>query len=402
MNRRQALYAITGGLALSGSLGLGMRLLRRQFFRSGEASAITLGSDRVTKDTFLTEAFLDSHRIEQVELPMKEGHSALCLPERKLVCIGHKSTTSLFLDSDNKVIKEIKAPKGYMYGGHGLVFLNQKRVLITAHAAIASSEKDSGLIQVFSLDKMELIQQFSSHGIHPHEIRLLPGEKSYVVTHYGMLSEENNPNPQHFTFGVLNPKLSVFSVETNLPIVHHSVTPNYAIFTHMDIGSDGLVYGVNNQYWHTDFFKKNRPEHEFGDNDFTLDPLEERKDQVAVPLPLVIIDPATGKQTDIFTSSKTQRRSQSIATNFLMEKVIATYPYSHTILVVNRDFSASTFDTRSFGISGVRGVCEIPFTSKIVITGTEENIAVIDLKSMERVQFFPAKLNASIHVSIRT
>jgi hypothetical protein len=27
---------------------------------------------------------------------------------------------------------------------------------------------------------------------------------------------------------------------------------------------------------------------------------------------------------------------------------------------------------------------------------------VIDLKSMQRVQFFPAKLNASIHVSIRT
>ena len=401
MNRRQALFAISGGLGLIGVTNFGKKLFRRRKARLSEFSAVTLGIDTVTKATFLTEAFLNSGEIRQVKLPMKYGHSILCLPERRLMCIGRNSTTSLVIDGENNVIKKIEAPQGYMYGGHGLVFLNQKQVFLTAHAATATSERDSGLIQVFSLDKMELIGQFSSHGIHPDEIRMLPGKSSYVVIHSGKLPKESNLNPEEFTFGVLNPKLSVFSVETNSPRFHHPLTPNYAVFAHMDIGPDGRIYCINNQFWKTDFFRESRPESEFGDHDFPLDTLEE-KDRVAVPLPLVVIDPVTGKQTNVFSSSKIQRGSQSVATNFLMKKVVATYPTTNTILIVDRDLSVSAVDARSFGILGVKGVCEIPFTSEIVVTGGEENFAVIDLKSMQKVQSFPVKMNSSIHVSIRS
>lgn len=403
VGRRQAIYMIGSGLMAAGTVGLGISAFRRsEFSAEEECVAVTLGNNTGTKSTFLTEANLRTNKIQQIELPMESGHSALCLPGKRLVCIGHKSPTSLLLDSENKVMKKIEAPHGYMYGGHGVVFLKQKQVLLTSHAITAASEVDSGLIQVFSLDDMELIHQFSSYGIHPHEVRLLPGESSYVVTHYGWLSKENTPNPEHFVLGVLNPKLTVFSVETHLPIAHHPVFPKYAIFTHIDVGPDGQVYGINNQYWHTDYFKGHSPKHEFGDNEFNLDPLEEKSGETAVPLPLVIVDPKTGKQTNIFTSSKSQRRSQSIATNFLTEKVVATYPYSNTLLIVDRDFSASTVDTIPFEIEGVRGVCEVPHTSRIVITGTQRNIAVVDLKTMQRVQFFSAKLNFSTHVSIRS
>ena len=97
-----------------------------------------------------------------------------------------------------------------------------------------------GRITVRDSSTLQLVDNFPSHGIGPHEIRLMPDGKTLVVANGGLLTHPDSGR------SVLNPDtmrstLSYIDSHNGRLISEHRVPDNKASIRHFDIADDGSV-----------------------------------------------------------------------------------------------------------------------------------------------------------------
>jgi hypothetical protein len=350
----------------------------------------------------LSEIDMATGATKQTWLPMHGAHHALPNDNGEVVCIAHHGPVSLVVDEDHKVKHQFISEEGYVYGGHGQALPEKGVFILPVRYARAMSVKDTGRFEIYDLKTFKLLDKLDTGGIHPHEIRMLPSKKELVVTHYGEVIEKNPSNPMELN--IVEPKLSVYDADTLKPIRHYVQDIN-AILTHMDIGPEGHVFAVMNQY-----IRMHTPEDRaramavlrlvLGKPDIDIEFHEDaiRRKRISIPLPTLKINPLNGDVEEIFVGNE-QNRAQSVATNTLTGTVFATYLYTNTVLVIPHNKPAFPLNMAKFGIDTVRGIADIPGTPYMAVGSSYRGMAVIDTRNFELVKYFNHQVFVSPHMS---
>lgn len=337
----------------------------------------------------VTEISLKDGSVKQTPIPFGKGHAAMRLPNGNLVITGHHVPDSALLDPDHKMIKHLKAPEGYVFGGHAQYFPEQDLALLAVRFGNAQSIENTGRLLVFDTNTFTLQDQIDTKGIHPHEIRMLPGGKEFVVTHYG---DVFSPHPNGLAFHVIEPKLTVFDAKSFEPLRHYR-QPIDAIYTHMDVGYQGDVYAVTNQYIDsrnkkTSEILRKMKEYNIKHN-FARSSASASEGRIAIPGGVIKVNPKNGEREEFLVSEAINLRSQSVAAHNASKRVFATYVYSNTLLMIDEGAKKVVpLDAGEFGLSQIRGVTELPNTDYIAVSDQESGLAIVNAYTLQPVKYF--------------
>ncbi|MDO6585619.1 DUF1513 domain-containing protein [Salipiger sp. 1_MG-2023] len=123
-----------------------------------------------------------------VPLPAR-GHAAAAHPSRaEAVGFARRpGTYALVIDCrDGEVLHRLEAPDERQFNGHG-TFSPDGRLLYTVEQRVADSE---GFIGVWNTDGYRRVAEFASHGVGPHDIRVMPDHASLVIANGGIQTDK--------------------------------------------------------------------------------------------------------------------------------------------------------------------------------------------------------------------
>ena len=338
---------------------------------------------------------------------MEDGHAAMGALDGRILCVSHHKPVSMMLDSQHAVLAKFVAPEGYLYGGHGLVMKDRNQFILPMRNAHPRTLADTGRFEVYDLTTLKKLDQIDSGGIQPHEIHYIPTNPSEMaVTHYGDIAQDK----ESLEFNIIDSKLTIVDSATLKPKRHYSQNDRNAMTTHMRVDKDGWAYIVFTQYIRYDKLQGDTTQ----DNhdavraelkrlfnqewDFPIPHVADREKHLAVALPFVRINTPTGETQVINAGMQHHLRSQSVAYNVATNTGIALYHHSNNLVLNQPGKSPEVITGDELGLKGIRGVTEIPGTTRICVCGTYDDIVVMDLETKNIESHFTTSNYNSTHI----
>ena len=189
---------------------------------------------------------IHGYLISRVALPSR-GHDALALPNKP----GH---ALIFARSPNRFAMEVDFVTGHIahsftsdndtyFNGHGAVSADGKW-LYTSENHLDSNE---GFIVVRDTQSYRVVDRFPSGGISPHELLLLPDEKTLVIANSGIVtpsrSSAKNAKTEHQSLLAETPSNLTYIDINNKDIVAQIAAPEYGQrIRHLDASEQGDVF----------------------------------------------------------------------------------------------------------------------------------------------------------------
>jgi len=160
---------------------------------TGRSSPIYLAARASAKEEFLVSGFtLDGRVVFDLPLPDR-GHSFALHPNGDLAVhlARRPGTFARVIDvSRGTLVSEIACPEDRHFYGHG-AFSRDGRLL---YATENDFEGERGIIGVYDADRgYRRTGELSSHGVGPHEIRLLSDGETLVVANGGIATHPSLP-----------------------------------------------------------------------------------------------------------------------------------------------------------------------------------------------------------------
>ncbi|SNY89998.1 hypothetical protein SAMN04515647_0139 [Cohaesibacter sp. ES.047] len=169
------------------------------------------------------------------------GHAAAAHPERpQAVAFARRpGNFALVIDcAAGKTRQILEAPKGRHFYGHG-AFSADGRHLFTSENDFESIK---GVIGIWKVgDTYERIGEFSSGGLGPHDIKLMPDRTHLVIANGGI---ETHPDSDRAKLNIstMEPNLSYVSLDGEIVdqmSLPHDMHKNS--IRHLSVGEDGVV-----------------------------------------------------------------------------------------------------------------------------------------------------------------
>jgi hypothetical protein len=213
----------------------------------GEAGALFVGC-RIEENGYTVSA-VDGRGRLRWSLPLPDrGHSVTFHPTRPLgvVFARRPGRFAVVFDHDaGTVVRRIDAAPDRHFYGHG-TFTAGGRFLITSENAYASGEGKLGVRD--ATDGFRQVGELPSHGVGPHDVRLMPDGRTLVVANGGIRTHPDFERKK-LNLAEMAPSLSFLDIETGtriddfrLPAALHQLS-----IRHLDVAADGRV-GVAMQY----------------------------------------------------------------------------------------------------------------------------------------------------------
>ena len=347
----------------------------------------------------LNELDMTTGAVKQTVIPVSKPHGALRLGNGNLVITAHHTKTSAVVDRNHRLVKLLEAPEGYLYGGHSALIPEKNIVIICLRHDKAKTIADTGLLMVYDAKDFTFLGQYNSHGILPHEIRLLSDRDEFVLTHYGDII---GADPDGLEFNILEPKLSVLN-SGDFSKKREYIQPIDGIYTHMDIGRSHNVYAISNQY--VNYANKSPVEVQstLEKHNISYNYIQPRmgKDRARIPVPsgVIRVNAVTGDREEFLSSENPFLRSQSVAAHPGTGRIFATYLYSNQLVVIDEPTKKVIVKSgRDYGFEMVRGVTNIPGSDYVAISDKDRGVAIIDAATLEKVKEFDIEHLTSVHL----
>ncbi len=200
-----------------------------------------LSAARAPDGTYLLAGLATTGEITfTIPLPAR-GHAAAAHPERaEAVAFARRpGTFALVMDCrDGTVLKTITAPDGRHFYGHG-TFSADGATLFTSENDYEAGEGVIGLWDV--RQNYARIGEFSSGGVGPHDLKLMPDGETLVVANGGI---ETHPDMgrSKLNIPVMEPNLSYVSLAGEvLEHVELAASLHKNSIRHLAVRADGLV-----------------------------------------------------------------------------------------------------------------------------------------------------------------
>lgn len=123
----------------------------------------------------------------------------------------------------------------YMHG-HGCFSADGKKIFST-ESSISSGQ---GKIAIRDSKTLELIGEFESYGIGPHEVKLMPDGFTLVVANGGLLTHPDSGR-KVLNLDTMRSTLSYIDSRSGELISEHTVPEPKASIRHLDVAADGTV-----------------------------------------------------------------------------------------------------------------------------------------------------------------
>lgn len=134
-----------------------------------------------------------------------------------------------------EVVGRFECPSGRHLTGHGC-FSGDGSRLFVAEADLVTGE---GTIAVFDATTLARTGEFSSHGIGPHEVALMPDESTLVVANGGLVTEPDGRDPVNLD--TMRSSLVYVDTESGELLGEHTVPESKASLRHVAVSADGTV-----------------------------------------------------------------------------------------------------------------------------------------------------------------
>lgn len=353
----------------------------------------------------LTELDIRTGKVRQATAPIDNAHYVVAMPARdNLLMVVQQSHVSALFDGDMQLKRLISLPAEFNFSGHG-IHLPEKNVIFLS---TYSKGDGLGLIQIYDDTSLELLDEFPSGGIRPHDMSLFNDGTRIALAQAGNQRYGRDTANRAATSedDLYTPKLTIIDIASRSTVRHMPIAVQ-APMVHLAVDRHDNVYSVLQKYIDTSAqrntddiraeMKRYFP-HGLPDNFNPLD-VEPGGEGIAVPMPFMRFDTTKDRITEIFSSANEQRRSQSVILQQQTGLVIAAYVFSEHLLCVREDQSHFTVHTPSFGIQDPIGLCDIAGTPYFAVAGMFEDIAIIDARNMRPVQHFHEVLYRCSHLT---
>ena len=179
----------------------------------------------------------------KVKLPTR-GHDVISLPNRPgqaIVFARRPGTYAMVVDfTSGEIAKHIESqPYFHMYG-HGIVTGD---FLVTPENHYDSGQ---GKLVFRDLDTFEVQRVVSSGGVGPHQIALMPDNKTLVVANGGIRTHPDTPRKK-LNLKTMQPNLSYVVIDSGDIIESVSLDNHQLSIRHLDVAQNGKVF-VGLQY----------------------------------------------------------------------------------------------------------------------------------------------------------
>ncbi|HBR97949.1 MAG TPA: DUF1513 domain-containing protein [Gammaproteobacteria bacterium] len=136
----------------------------------------------------------------------------------------------------NTVKQAFVCPEGHHLFGHGC-FSQDGTILFTSEADFRSGK---GKIGIRDSRTYQRIGEYDSHGVGPHEIKLMPDGKTLLVANGGLLT---HPKTGRKTLNLdsMESRLSYIDLSKGQQLEAFKVPEDKASIRHIDVASDGTV-----------------------------------------------------------------------------------------------------------------------------------------------------------------
>lgn len=120
--------------------------------------------------------------------------------------------------------------------GHA-VFSNDGQFIFNAEADSITAE---GKITVRETHNFKQVNEFSSHGIGPHELAFMPDGITLVIANGGLLTRPNTGRTVH-NYPTMRSTLAYINSQNGQLVNEHTVAASKASIRHLDVAADGTV-----------------------------------------------------------------------------------------------------------------------------------------------------------------
>lgn len=135
-----------------------------------------------------------------------------------------------------KILRRFQAQTKRHFFGHG-TFSADGKVLYTTESNL---ENDLGVIGIRDGATYEWLGEFDSHGVGPHDIHLMPDQKTLVVANGGILTRPETGR-QKLNLNTMSPNLAYINAQTGKLVEKASIIEKKASIRHLAVAKDGTV-----------------------------------------------------------------------------------------------------------------------------------------------------------------
>ncbi len=187
-----------------------------------------------------------------IPLPAR-GHAAAAHPTKaQAVAFARRpGTFAIVIDcASGTVLKRLEAPEGRHFYGHGAFSADGTRFFTTEN----DYEAAEGVVGVWDAISFARLGEFSSGGIGPHDMRMLPGGDALVIANGGIETHPDSGRTK-LNLPTMQPNLSYLDLSGSvLEQVELPGTLHKNSIRHLAVRADGLVgfamqwQGSQNEY----------------------------------------------------------------------------------------------------------------------------------------------------------
>ena len=245
MNRRQFLL-----LATAGSFGaaLGVSELMKFAAQPAPVSAtptptwLYSASDNPAGGHFLSKLNLSSGTVQSLPVGVR-GHGVLPMSDGRVVMFGRRPAFACevvnFDDASNLTLNAIN---GRHFAGHGCLS-GRGDVLFTTENDYNGKR---GVLGIRDSKSLQPVEEYTTYGLDPHDVQLLPDGKTLVVANGGI---ETHPDfgRRKLNLDTMQPSLVYLDSETGKKLDEYRLPDHQLSIRHLIVTPDGDI-GVALQY----------------------------------------------------------------------------------------------------------------------------------------------------------
>ncbi|MEM7206786.1 MAG: DUF1513 domain-containing protein [Pseudomonadota bacterium] len=168
------------------------------------------------------------------------GHSIIAHPLRAghAVMMGRRpSMESVEVDLRNsKIVARVQSQAERHFFGHA-VFSPDGAKLFTTENNLASGR---GMVVVRDADNYQVLDEFESHGIGPHEIRMMPDGRTLIVANGGILTRPESGR-EKLNLDSMDSSLVLIDTQDGSLTEQHRIPYPKASMRHLAVARDGRV-----------------------------------------------------------------------------------------------------------------------------------------------------------------
>lgn len=322
-------------------------------------------------------------RITQALLPV-HAHDVAVAPDRSVgVLCGFEARDHVAFDPAtlDLVATAPAFAEGWRGGGHAEYLADGATVLLSERAPRSALEGGAledhyGRITIRDADTLRIRDSFSSHGIDPHDIRLIDDGRLLAVANYGSLPPDGETELS-VPRDVRDACVALIEVASGRLVERWATGSRDAELRHLAAGVPDRIFAIQARLGDDAARRASLAEVDVAyEYDMTAE-------DGAAYLPAATLRLARGGQVDVVGEADDiagMRHGLSIVYDDMHDQAVASYPSAHRLMVFDGPTGrvVSNIDTRTLGLRYPCGITWLPDGAHYAVAGYWENLFVFE------------------------